>query len=592
MQTGPPGALLPLPIRVVLRDLQGLPLTGVAISFQAAPGTVLENADRVTNTAGEALAWMRLPASEGVALATATAAKQVATFSARAANTILPSFPSINQDFSQPIGNSTVPIRDHGALLVSAANILRFYQDRGLLPTPNGLADPLSLNLFLKDYCAVTSPDNARACDGFLPLADGQYPLVNLARVPAFAGASAVFEFGTPRLETIRDWLAEGDPVLLALHMTANSIPVGTHYIVARGIAANGGILTFDPSTFFGRSSLNDFLIDFSAGGRVWRGSLVSTVRLRRGPPGPNYFYMLASAQFETVAERGACPAAQKWLDLPAVLSSNREAQPVWFAICDAPATEYQVNVDASGNFHLEASSGDLAAGVASVRGQGQSAYGITFEPQWKLAPQSVHLDQALPPLNAANLQPQLAPGSLMSVFGSGLIAPGGHVYIEVAGYPLAPVSKSPFRLTTWLPPGLAPGRHPARIEHALGQVEFEVELLEAAPAVFQDEMGQALITNLDGSTVSGSNPAARGADILVYATGLGELSGMQARAAVSAEIEGNPSTVKSVDWVPDQAGVYQVRVTVPATQAPGTALSLVLKQMSASSIPVRVAIH
>lgn len=591
LQTGPPGALLPLPLRVVLRDAQGSPLSGVDVSFQPAPGTVLERSDSKTNASGEALAWMRLPDSEGVALATAAAARQVVTFRAQAANTVLASFPGMTQDLAQPLGNSSATLKEQGALVASAANILRFYQDRGLLPAPNGLADPLSLNVFLTDYCPF-AVDGKPFCDGFLTPAGAGGPIANLARIPAFAGGGSVFEFGEPKFETIRDWLAEGSPVLVALRMTADSQPAGMHYIVARGVAANGGLLAFDPSSHFGRASVNGFLTDFPAGGRVWRGSIASVARLQLRAPGSHYHYVRSSAPFQIAAEQGACSTVQSWLDRAAAPASVGAPQPWWFALCDAPAVNYQAIVDSPGAYSIQGASGGAYPGAATIGAQGPAVFRIQTEPAWKLVPQPVEVDRDAPPVNAANLQPQLAPGSLMSVFGYGLLAPDKRISVELAGIPLPPVNVSPFRVTAWLPPDLAPGRHPARIQTPLGAVEFEVEVLPAAPAIFQDPMGMGLVTDAEGRMITRSEPARRGAEILVYATGLGELDGPQAREPVSAEIDGRPVAVSSVEWVAEQTGVYRVRVAIPSAQAPGSAIRLTLHQRGVSSLPVEIAVQ
>lgn len=590
LQTGPPGALLPLPLRVVLRDGQGAPLSGVDVSFQPAPGTVLERSDSKTNASGEALAWMRLPDSEGVALATATAARQVVTFRAQAANTAVASFPGMTQDLAQPLGNSSVTLKEQGALVASAANILRFYQDRGLLPAPNGLADPLSLNVFLKDFCPF-SVDGKPFCDGFLTLG-GDGPIANLARIPAFAGSGSVFEFGEPKFETIRDWLAEGSPVLVALWMTADSQPAGMHYIVARGVAANGGLVAFDPSSHFGRASVNDFLSDFPAGGRIWRGSIASVARLQLRAPGLHYHYVRSSAPFQIAAEQGACSAVQSWLDRAATPASTGAPQPWWFALCDAPAVNYQAIVNSTGSYSIHGASGGAYPGAATIGAQGPAVFRIQTEPAWKLVPQPVEVDRDAPPVNAANLQPQLAPGSLMSVFGYGLLAPDKRISVEISGIPLPPVNVSPFRVTAWLPPDLAPGRHPARIQTPLGVAEFEVEVLPAAPAIFQDSTGAALVTDAAGRMITRSEPARRGAEILVYATGLGELEGPQAREPVSAEMDGRPVSVSTVEWVAEQTGVYRVRVAIPSSQAPGSAIRLTLHQRGAASLPVEIAVQ
>src|SRR5207237_10039109 len=110
-----------------------------------------------------ASATLRMPAASGITLATATSEHLVVTFSARASSLTLANFPSLTQAVDGLVGKGPATIREKGALLTAVAAILRYYQTRNDLPQPNGLADPVVLNEFLKTVCL---PD----CDGFVAL--------------------------------------------------------------------------------------------------------------------------------------------------------------------------------------------------------------------------------------------------------------------------------------------------------------------------------------------------------------------------------------------------------------------------------------
>jgi hypothetical protein len=82
-QSAPPGATLPLPLRIVLEDDAGNPLPGFAVKFTASSGAQIVAASAFTDSNGEAQAVLRMPTFETIVLATAEAGRQVATFSAR-----------------------------------------------------------------------------------------------------------------------------------------------------------------------------------------------------------------------------------------------------------------------------------------------------------------------------------------------------------------------------------------------------------------------------------------------------------------------------------------------------------------------------
>ena len=166
-QNGLPGALLPQPLKIALQDDQGNPVAGAQVQFSASPGAGIVSGSASTDVNGQAQAVVRLPAGDGIALVTAQTEHQTVTFGLQAAHSSLSNFPMLSQAADVPLGNGTDTIRAKGALLTSAAAIIRYYQNRGDLPTPNGFADPQALNQFLKGYCAL-DPTGGQICDGFL----------------------------------------------------------------------------------------------------------------------------------------------------------------------------------------------------------------------------------------------------------------------------------------------------------------------------------------------------------------------------------------------------------------------------------------
>ena len=169
-QTGSPGALLPLALRIALLDASGTPVVGAPVVFQASPGAQLSAATATTDSSGQAETFVRLPAAQGVTLVTANApsiAQNAVTFGALAAASTLAGFPQLQAGGSAPLGNGTATIGQKGALLTAVASILRYRQNRGDLPSPNGMADAGALDRFLQAWCTADSTGN-KLCDGFL----------------------------------------------------------------------------------------------------------------------------------------------------------------------------------------------------------------------------------------------------------------------------------------------------------------------------------------------------------------------------------------------------------------------------------------
>ena len=217
-QTGPPGALLPLALRVALRDAAGDPVVGAAVTFEASSGAQLSTASALTDANGQAETLVRLQNAEGVTLVRADApgvAFNPVTFGLRSAAASLSNFPKFQQAGDSRIGAGAATIAQKGALLTAVAAILRYHQNRGELGSPNGLADPAALNQFLTAYCP-TDVKGVQTCDGYLAGSDGGEQVVNLWRAAEFTGAADV-EVAAATPAAIADWLAQGSPVLLSL---------------------------------------------------------------------------------------------------------------------------------------------------------------------------------------------------------------------------------------------------------------------------------------------------------------------------------------------------------------------------------------
>src|SRR5207344_317969 len=72
-QTGLPGALLPLVLRIALRDAAGAPVVGAGVTFEASSGAQLSNPATLTDANGQAETLVRLQNAEGVTLVRADA---------------------------------------------------------------------------------------------------------------------------------------------------------------------------------------------------------------------------------------------------------------------------------------------------------------------------------------------------------------------------------------------------------------------------------------------------------------------------------------------------------------------------------------
>ena len=194
---------------------------------------------------------------------------------------------------------------------------------------------------------------------------------------------------------------------------------------------------------------------------------------------------------------------------------------------------------------------------------------------------------QASGVVNSASGTPDLAPGSLASIIGSGFVS---QPTLAVNGVNAAILKATPFQLDFQIPASAAAG--PAVIDvvnEAGGAAQQTINLQTAAPAI--QTLGgisrRGRINNQDGSSNGVYRPATRGQSVNVFGTGFGPLA-----TAVRAFAGGVEVPVTAVTPVVNTPGLFQVRLTIPANLAPGLRLELLLRQGDAASNTVDIAIQ
>jgi uncharacterized protein (TIGR03437 family) len=222
---------------------------------------------------------------------------------------------------------------------------------------------------------------------------------------------------------------------------------------------------------------------------------------------------------------------------------------------------------------------------------------------------------------NAADGQPRLAPGSLVSLFGSNL----SPINAATSEMPIpAALGESCLTVNGFLAPMffVSPSQINAQIPYAVdGQVSivlrtpggvsdtFRMTLRPAAPGVFQVPIPETALTTAavyngrNGGLATGSNPVKRGDRIAIFLTGLGRTSpqveaGAPAPADPPAEslivpevrLGGHSLPVYFSGLTPGGAGVYQIQAEVVRSVPTGMAVPLEIAAAGAEvSVAVRV---
>ena len=140
------------------------------------------------------------------------------------------------------------------------------------------------------------------------------------------------------------------------------------------------------------------------------------------------------------------------------------------------------------------------------------------------------------------------------------------------------------------------------RIEDSASEV-FRLDLAREAPGIFEfsfEAVRQAVVTHLDGTVATPSNPASPGETVIVYATGLGPVTQAQSsgeppagldpvwtQSPATVEVGGLPATVHFSGLTPGLVGLYQVNITLPAGLPAGNLTLVIISNGVASNVAV-----
>ena len=213
--------------------------------------------------------------------------------------------------------------------------------------------------------------------------------------------------------------------------------------------------------------------------------------------------------------------------------------------------------------------------------------------------------------VNAAGGRAVVAPGSLISIFGSGLASGlsisnsvpvssklGDVDSVTIGGTAVPLVYVSAGRINAQVPWAVSPGQANVVVNRAgVASPPMAVQVNQFAPALFGLNLGtlQAIATNADGSIVGPANsipgisshPAAAGDTITLFATGLGPVDPPMADGATPADASRQtanpvtvligtvPGTVGFAGLSPQFLGVYQLNVVVPGGVTAGGAIAV-----------------
>ncbi|MBM3812678.1 MAG: hypothetical protein FJW20_13705 [Acidimicrobiia bacterium] len=587
LQTGFPGARLPQPLRILVRDEFGNPLTGVPVRFTPSPGAQIEGATAMTDQRGEAQAFLRLPSQELPALATAEAGRQVVTFSARAAAGSLPGFPRFTQ-------GDSAQTRD--ALVNAAAAMVRHLQNTSQLAAPNGPADPALLHLFLSDSCVFDS-QGERICDAFFTAPGAAAPTLNLWRLGAFTGGNLDIAGADAAATSLRDLLGQGIPVLLALSLQSGSAAPASHFVVAIGVAAGGAILIHDPSPVLNRTTLEEYLGGFSAGGATYRASVASAAQLLARTPSPLGLVVISgAAQPRISSAAGGCGFELSWPDAPALPAGAASTGLIRMHYCDGLQPAYQLDLAGTGRRDFLLSDLSSTGGRSLTTATLPAAFRLERPgPTWEASLQRLSFSSR-GVLNGADFSANLAPGALLAVFGQGMAVTGQQTEVTIGGRPATVISGTSFQLNLVAPLDLPPGEQEISIRSAFGVETQNARFSAVAPAVFTTADGRGVILNQNGTLNLPNNPARRGEVIVVYATGLGAVSTQGALwpavAALTASIENRTLETLFAGLAPGFPGVYQINLRIPDDLPPGLALRLTVRQAGFDAGPVILAVQ
>ncbi len=200
--------------------------------------------------------------------------------------------------------------------------------------------------------------------------------------------------------------------------------------------------------------------------------------------------------------------------------------------------------------------------------------------------------------VNAASYAPGLTPGSLGTIFGTGLSNGDPNAQVLINGV-AAPVNYVSDRQVNFVVPAYVTGTSASIIvENAVARSEpYTAAIRPLSPAIFADEnnAGAVLIANT-GVTTS-TRPAKPGDVLEIYATGLGSVQpsttfpGFQDTITRPQVLIGNvPATVIIATLLPAFPGLYQINVAPgPGTPSGDQPMLLVMNGTRSNEVRVRM---
>ena len=556
-QTAQPGSTLPTPVVAVLQDSTGAPLAGVPVGVTASPGAIIQ-APNTTDENGAVRILFRLPPSAGVAVGSITSGGKTVDFSALATAATIPNFPQFTQTDPQ------------GALATTLAELIRFSQNAGTIGSPNGLATAANIAAWL-----TTS-------NGYDP-SDTKANIANPWVAAQFAKASIALE--DSNLDHIRDLINSGTPVGLLLNLAADGQPAGSTVVAATGIAADGSILIVDTNPALARTSLSDYLAGFTTSQAI-QATVGGAFRIVPMPTGTPFVLAAPKSAGTTVTSAaGTCRNLDVADPFGAVAVPNPSG--VRLSACDGSQATYEADFGAQTGGRLIDLAGGAPVGIAANSG---ASLQITRNP----ALQATALTGTITAvLDSAGYGTSLAPGGLVTIFGSGFQST-----VTVGGVAAKVLAAFPFQINAVIPDTAVAGNTTLTVATATGPVSRTIALTATAPGIFVvgTTAGRTVgaVVNADGSLNSPSAPAQRGQPVSIYCSGLGATvqSGTfrTVTNAVTVQIDNTTMTPSFAGLLPGFVGLYQINLTIPTTLAPAANAALTLKQAGKTSNPVPLA--
>jgi len=197
--------------------------------------------------------------------------------------------------------------------------------------------------------------------------------------------------------------------------------------------------------------------------------------------------------------------------------------------------------------------------------------------------------------VNGASFQSKVAPGSLISIFGTSLATNTGSAaalplatnlegtVVTVGGRPAPLVFVSPTQINAQVPYEVTEAQNVPVVVTVNGvtSLAVNVNVVANAPGIFQFGERRAVVQNEDYSVNTADNPAAADSYVVAYLTGAGRLdnnvaSGAPAgvepisrpRVPVTATIGGMPAHIAFGGLTPNFVGLMQVNMKVPPMPA------------------------